>query len=91
MLEAGNGKRNKMKATPAADRAALWMTEEEADVVMRLLLSTGPPARVPDKLAERLRDRVASVARTVPARSGCGCSNDCGERDSYDRILDYAG
>jgi hypothetical protein len=44
-------------------RIAVWMTQEEADAVLNILLQAPPSPEVPDDVAERLLVRVADVQR----------------------------
>jgi hypothetical protein len=47
----------------SARRVALWITQEEADAVMSVLLHAPPSDEVPGEMAERLLCRVADLQR----------------------------
>ena len=56
-------------------RAALWMTPEEADAFLNVLMTAPPSEAVPAPMAERLLCRVADVRRALlggrPRASRC--------------------
>lgn len=52
-----------------APRVALWMTQEEADAMMSVLLSAPPIPIVSDALTERLLCRVADAQRALDRAS----------------------
>ena len=46
-------------------RAALWMTPEEADAFLNVLITAVPSEAVPAQVTERLLCRVADVRRAL--------------------------
>ena len=46
-------------------RAALWVTPEEADAFLNVLMTAPPSDAVPAQVAERLLCRVADVRRVL--------------------------
>jgi hypothetical protein len=60
----------------SARRVALWITEEEADAVMSVLLQAPPSDEAPGEVTERLLHRVADVQRQF-ARESLLSANGC--------------